>query len=64
MRILRLPRVEDKTGLKHAEIYDRMREGDFPRPIPLGARARGWLEAEVDDWIRLQMAKRDRGKAA
>jgi hypothetical protein len=40
MRILRLPRVEDKTGLKHAEIYDRMREGDFPRPIPLGARAR------------------------
>ena len=25
--------------------------GKFPRPIPLGERAVGWLEAEIDSWI-------------
>ena len=63
MRILRLPTVEEKSGLKKAEIYNRMREGEFPRSIPLGPKHRGWLESEVDEWICPLVAKRD-GAAA
>jgi prophage regulatory protein len=59
MRVLRLPQVEAKTGLKHTSIYQKISEGSFPRPIPLGAKARGFVESEVDDWIRAQIAKRD-----
>jgi prophage regulatory protein len=59
MRILRLPEVEAKTGLKHTSIYERISAGTFPRPIPLGRQARGFIEAEIDDWIRNQIAKRD-----
>jgi prophage regulatory protein len=59
MRILRLPQVEAKTGLKHTAIYQRIAEGSFPRPIPLGRQARGFVESEVDDWIKCQIAKRD-----
>jgi len=64
MRILRLPQVEVKTGLKHSAIYERIAEGNFPKPIPLGRQARGFLESEIDDWIRAQAAKRDTSDAA
>ena len=31
-------------------------DGSFPQPIRLGARAVGWIESEVDAWIREQIA--------
>ena len=40
----------------------RLAEGSFPRPVQLGARAVGWIEAEVDEWIRKQIAL-SRGEA-
>ena len=42
--ILRLPVVKARTGLSRSTIYQRVAEGDFPKPINLGARAVGWLE--------------------
>jgi prophage regulatory protein len=36
-----------------------MASGNFPRPIPLGERAVGWLEAEIDSWIEDRLRKRD-----
>ncbi len=63
MRILRLPEVQAKTGLRHTAIYERIQEGTFPKPIPLGRQARGFLKSEVDEWIRTLIAKRD-GAAA
>ena len=59
MRILRLPEVQAKTGLKHSAIYERICRGDFPRPIPLGPKARGFLETEIDNWIASRVAERD-----
>jgi prophage regulatory protein len=50
--ILRLPAVKARTGLSRSTIYLRIAEGTFPRPIALGARAVGWLESEIDDWLR------------
>ena len=40
----------------------RLAEGSFPRPVQLGARAVGWIEEEVDEWIRKQIAL-SRGEA-
>ena len=31
--------------------------GRFPRPVSLCARAVGWVEAEVDKWIRERIAE-------
>jgi prophage regulatory protein len=58
MKVLRLNNVVAKTGLGRARIYEQMHEGTFPRPIPLGVRARGWLEHEVDAWIEQMTAQR------
>ena len=51
-RFLRLPEVQHRTGLSRSTIYVRLNQGRFPRPVALGARAVGWIEAEVDEWIR------------
>ena len=50
--ILRLPDVMARTGLSRSTIYVRVRDGSFPAPINLGARSVGWLDNEVEQWIR------------
>jgi prophage regulatory protein len=50
--ILRLPAVKTRTGLSRSTIYLRIAEGRFPKPVSLGGRAVGWLEAEVQDWLQ------------
>ena len=54
--ILRLPQVKAKTGLSRSTIYARIAQGSFPKPVPLGgARAVGWVEAQVEGWIERQI---------
>ncbi len=65
IRILRLPEVIARTGLSRSTIYVRVAAGRFPRPVALGARAVGWIEAEVDEWVRERIAEsRFKGKRA
>ena len=47
---LRLPEVLERTGLSRSTIYVRLDHGRFPRPVPLGGHAVGWIESEVDEW--------------
>jgi prophage regulatory protein len=56
--ILRLPEVRQRTGLSRSSIYLAMARGDFPKPISLGAKAVGWIDAEIDDWIERRLALR------
>ncbi len=51
LRILRLPDVLNKVGLKRSTLYDLIGEGDFPKQVQLGERTVGWLESEVEGWI-------------
>ena len=50
--ILRLPAVKTQTGLSRSTIYLRVSQGVFPRPVSLGGRAVGWLEAEIQEWLQ------------
>lgn len=50
-KIIRLPQVLEKVGLKKSAIYKKIKLGEFPPPIKLGAHASGWLESEVIAWI-------------
>ena len=42
-RVLRLPRVQARTGLIAEHDYVRAANGTFPQPVRLGARAVGWI---------------------
>jgi prophage regulatory protein len=50
-RILRRDEVETVTGLKRSTIYDAMKSGSFPAPLKLTARAVGWPESTILEWI-------------
>ena len=56
VRFLRLPEVLARTGLSRSTIYVRLEQGRFPRPVSLGGRAVGWIESEVDEWMRARVA--------
>jgi prophage regulatory protein len=34
-------------GISHSALYDKMRNGCFPKPVKLGLRAVGWPENEI-----------------
>lgn len=63
--IQRKPIVTARVGLCDSAIYQLIKEGKFPRPIKLGARAVGWLEHEIDDWIeqRIEQSRTSHGGA-
>ena len=50
-KIIRLPEVLEKVGLKKSAVYKLIKEGDFPKQVKLGKHASGWIEADVQGWI-------------
>ncbi|KMQ76391.1 helix-turn-helix transcriptional regulator [Marinobacter subterrani] len=59
MRVLRIEEVRAKTGLAKSTIYKYADRGIFPRPIPLGGRAVGWIDSEVHEWLQEKQVDRD-----
>ena len=52
VRMLRLPEVVRRTALSRSQIYRLIEVGTFPRQVPLSERAAGWIEEEVNGWLR------------
>ena len=48
--ILRLPDVENMTGIKRSTIYRMMQAESFPAAVKLGARAVGWRSSDIQAW--------------
>jgi prophage regulatory protein len=57
-KLLRISDVRDRTGKSRSDIYA---DKTFPKPVKIGAgaRAAGWVQAEVDAWIDARMAERE-----
>jgi prophage regulatory protein len=56
--ILRLSEVQRRVPYSRSTIYLKVGRGEFPRPINLGARAVGWLESDIDEWIAQRIGER------
>jgi prophage regulatory protein len=61
LKILRRREVEARIGLSRSTLYAKMKHNpkrpaefdpDFPRPVRLGEKAVGWIEHEIDAWLR------------
>jgi prophage regulatory protein len=63
-QLLRFPQVQERVGLSRSEIYRLIGLGHFPAAVPLGARARAWIDVEIDNWIKSRIAARDTRRAA
>jgi prophage regulatory protein len=57
MRFLRFPEVRQRVGLSRSTVWRLTTTGRFPRPYHLSAKAVGWLEPEIDAWIRERAAR-------
>ena len=66
LSILRRKQVEARTGLSRSTIYHHIKAGIFPRPVPLGPRAVGWIEFDVSNWIaqRVEIARDNANRSA
>ena len=58
MRILRLPAVLRMTGLSKSTVYRNAKAGKFPKPLVCAARASGWLESEIIEFLRARSRAR------
>lgn len=56
--VIKLKQLSVKVGLSRSTIYDRLNrkssryDATFPKPFKLGSFAVGWLEEEVNAWVR------------
>ena len=51
-RLLRLPEVEQATGLRKSTVYLLMKRGEFPRCVQVTARCVAWPESRVLQWVQ------------
>jgi prophage regulatory protein len=59
MRLLKIEDVMRKTTLSAKSIINNSSAGKFPSPVPLFDDKEGWVETEVDAWIRDSIEDRD-----
>lgn len=50
-RFLRWPEVKERVGFSRSQAHLLIKQGRFPAPHKLGARASAWLESSIDQWI-------------
>jgi prophage regulatory protein len=73
LSILRRKHVEVRCRLSRSGIYGKMNpkcpsyDPTFPKPISIGARAVGWIESEISEWlasrVELSRGKERRSKS-
>lgn len=56
-KLIRRPKVEEKTDLGCSTIYYLMSRDLFPKPIKVGVRIVAWREAEIDAWIEARASR-------
>ncbi len=63
-RFLRLDDVKHHVGLGRSAIYAKIKTGDFPPPVNLGARAVAWLSDEISAWMdaRIESSRKTTGR--
>ena len=62
-KIIRAAKLPDFTGLQRTQIDALIQRGEFPKPVKLSERRKGWLESEVVAWQQARIAARERKRA-
>ena len=48
---MRLPTVKGRVGMGRTTIYEKIKDGSFPKPVSIGDRSVAWDSFEIDKWI-------------
>lgn len=55
--MLRLPQVTAMTGLPQSSVYALIAQNEFPKPVALSVNRVAWIEAEIQNWLRVRVEK-------
>lgn len=50
-RLIRLPEVMAKLGIKRSTVWLFVKQGRLPKPIKLSAKVTVWKESEISTYI-------------
>ena len=53
-KLLRLEAVISLIGMKRSWILQKVKDGEFPKPLRLSPRAVVWRQSDVIEWINAQ----------
>ena len=53
-KLLRLEAVISLIGMKRSWILQKVKDGEFPKPLRLSPRAVAWRQSDVMEWINAQ----------
>lgn len=62
--IMRLPAVLATIGMSRGWVLLNIKEGNFPPPVKLGAKAVGWRSSAIKEWIRTREDQADASLAS
>ena len=62
-RILRLPTLLAAIDVSAATLWRWVKDETFPQPISLGGRSVGWLQSEVQAWVKDRVILRNKTHA-
>lgn len=57
--LMRMREVCAVTGLSRSGIYRLLRDGCFPKPVPLTRHVSAFTSTEIQQWINARIAERD-----
>jgi prophage regulatory protein len=66
MKVLSYPELKSEKGIRYSPQWIRklVKAGSFPAPINLGEATVGFVETEVDAWLKAKIAARDSDAAS
>lgn len=50
-KLLKIADVVAKVSLGESTVWAKVKTGEFPAPVKLGPRSRGWRESDLERWI-------------
>ena len=56
IEFIKLPEVRRITSMGTTFIYEKAKQGEFPRQVKLGTKSVAWIRAEVQEWANAQIA--------
>lgn len=57
-KIIKINKVCELTGLSKASIYRLAKLGKLPKQVKVGQRSSGFIESEIQDFIKQRMEAR------
>jgi prophage regulatory protein len=61
VKVIRIREVCERTSLSKGQIQRLVNLGQFPKPMALSEKRRGWVDNEISEWIAEKMRGRESG---